>query len=115
MGAWYLEPGERRFSPRWVADLLDATSGPRSPYFAQMRRQTLPPPSLLMRRMEGLVLSTLGELRAKADWNAIAREYYAAAPASTPLGEAEHAFWARSGANRRSITPTASGDSSISR
>jgi predicted unusual protein kinase regulating ubiquinone biosynthesis (AarF/ABC1/UbiB family) len=114
MGAWYLEPGKRRFSPKWVADLLDATSGPRSPYFAQMRRQTLPPPSLLMRRMEGLVLSTLGELRASADWNAIAREYYAAAPASTPLGEAEHAFWARSGASRRSITATASGDSSIS-
>jgi predicted unusual protein kinase regulating ubiquinone biosynthesis (AarF/ABC1/UbiB family) len=113
MGAWYLEPGERRFSPRWVAELLDSTSGPRSPYFAQMRRQTLPPPSLLMRRMEGLVLSTLGELRACADWNAISREYYAASPASTPLGEAEHAFWARNGANRRSITATASGDSSI--
>jgi predicted unusual protein kinase regulating ubiquinone biosynthesis (AarF/ABC1/UbiB family) len=115
MGAWYLEPGERRFSPKWVAELLDSTSGPRSPYFAQMRRQTLPPPSLLMRRMEGLVLSTLGELRASADWNAISREYYAAAPASTPLGEAEHAFWARNGASRRSITSTASGDSSISR
>jgi len=113
MGAWYLEPGVRRFSPRWVADLIDSTTGPRSPYFAQMRRQTLPPASLLMRRMEGLVLSTLGELRASADWNAIAREYYAAAPASTPLGEAEHAFWAAS-PSRRSITATASGDSSIS-
>ncbi|HZB74721.1 MAG TPA: AarF/ABC1/UbiB kinase family protein [Solirubrobacteraceae bacterium] len=114
MGAWYLEPGERRFSPKWVSELLDATSGPRSPYFSQMRRQTLPPPSLLMRRMEGLVLSTLGELRASADWNAIAREYYAAAPASTPLGEAERAFWAAS-PSRRSITAAASGDSSISR
>ena len=114
MGAWYLEPGERRFSPGYVSELLDSTSGPRSPYFAQMRRQTLPPPSLLMRRMEGLVLSTLGELRASADWNAISREYYAAAPASTPLGEAEHAFWAAS-PSRRSITAAASGDSSISR
>ena len=58
-----------------------------------MRRQTLPPQALLMRRMEGLVLSSLGELRASADWNAISREYYAAAPASTPLGEAERDFW----------------------
>ena len=106
MGAWYLEPGDRRFSPKYVADLLDSTSGPRSPYFAQMRRQTLPPASLLMRRMEGLVLSTLGELRACADWNAISREYYAAAPASTPLGEDERDFWASS-PNRRSITPAA--------
>ena len=31
MGAWYMEPGERRFSPAWVAELMDSTSGPRSP------------------------------------------------------------------------------------
>ena len=61
-----------------------------------MRRQTLPPQALLMRRMEGLVFSTLGEVRAAADWNAIAREYYADAAPSTPLGEAERAFWAPS-------------------
>jgi predicted unusual protein kinase regulating ubiquinone biosynthesis (AarF/ABC1/UbiB family) len=96
MGAWYLEPGERRFTPAYVSELLDSTSGPRSPWFAQMRRQTLPPQALLMRRMEGLVFSTLGEVRAAADWNAIAREYYADAAPSTPLGEAEHAFWAPS-------------------
>jgi hypothetical protein len=76
-----------------VAELLDSTSGPRSPHFAQMRQQTIPPQALLMRRMEGLVLSTLGEVRASADWHAIAREYYGDAPPSTPLGEAEHAFW----------------------
>jgi hypothetical protein len=93
MGAWYLEPGSRRFSPGYVAELLDSTSGPRSPWFAQMRRQTLPPQALLLRRMEGLVLSTLGEVRAAADWNAVAREYYADAPPATPLGAAEHAFW----------------------
>ena len=77
MGAWYMEPGRRRFTPKWVAELIDSTTGPRSPYFGQMRRQTLPPQALLLRRMEGLVLSTLGEVRAAADWNAIAREYYA--------------------------------------
>ena len=93
MGAWYLEPGARRFTPGYVAELLDSTSGPRSPWFAQMRRQTLPPQALLLRRMEGLVLSTLGEVRACADWNAIAREFYAADAPSTPLGVAEHDFW----------------------
>ena len=93
MGAWYMEPGTRRFSPKWVAELLDETTGPRSPWFGQMRRQTLPPQALLLRRMEGLLLSTLGEVRAAADWNAIAREYYAGAGPATPLGEAEQAFW----------------------
>jgi predicted unusual protein kinase regulating ubiquinone biosynthesis (AarF/ABC1/UbiB family) len=93
MGEWYLEPGARRFSPAYVAALLDSTSGPRSPWFAQMRRQTLPPQALLLRRMEGLVLSTLGEVRGCADWNAIAREYYAGDPPATPLGQAEADFW----------------------
>jgi predicted unusual protein kinase regulating ubiquinone biosynthesis (AarF/ABC1/UbiB family) len=93
LGAWYLEPGERRFTPKWVAELMDSTTGPRSPWFGQMRRQSLPPQALLLRRMEGLVLSTLGEARASADWNAIAREYYAGAAPTTPLGEAEWEFW----------------------
>jgi hypothetical protein len=93
MGAWYLEPGPRRLSPRYVADLVDSTTGPRSPWFAQLRRQSLPAQALLLRRMEGLVLSTLGEVRARADWHAIAREYYAGGPPSTPLGAAEWAFW----------------------
>jgi len=93
MGAWYLEPGPRRFTPAYVAELIDSTSGPRSPWFPQMRRQTLPPQALLLRRMEGLVLSTLGEVRACADWHAISREYYAGGPPATPLGEAERGFW----------------------
>src|ERR687893_399946 len=83
----------RLFDPGYVAELLDSTSGPRSPWFAQMRRQTLPPQALLLRRMEGIVFSTLGEVRAAADWNAIAREYYADAPPATPLGAADRAFW----------------------
>jgi hypothetical protein len=59
-----------------------------------MRRETIPPQALLIRRMEGLVLSTLGELRAGADWHALASEYWSddAAP-STPLGEQDAAFW----------------------
>ena len=93
MGAWYLEPGERRFSPGYVSDLLDSTGGPRSPWFDQMRRQTIPPQALLLRRMEGLVFATLGEARASADWNAIAREFYLDAPPATPLGEEEAEFW----------------------
>jgi hypothetical protein len=62
-----------------------------------MRRQTLPPQALLLRRMEGLLFSVLGELRAGADWGAIAREYIAGAAPSTPLGEEDAAFWGRGG------------------
>ena len=120
MGEWYLEPGERRFTPAYVAELLDSTSGPRSPWFAQMRRQTLPPQALLLRRMEGLVLSALGEVRACADWNAIAREYYAGAARRRRSARPSATFWAafRPRPERRAARASprsASGDSSISR
>ena len=92
-GEWYFEPGFRRLSPQYVADLIETTSSPRSPYFDLMRRETLPPEALLIRRMEGLVFSTLGELRAAGDWNAMALEYFGGEPPSTPLGEADARFW----------------------
>jgi predicted unusual protein kinase regulating ubiquinone biosynthesis (AarF/ABC1/UbiB family) len=92
-GEWYLEPGPRRLTPAYVMDLIERSSSPRSEYFEDMRRMSLPPQALLMRRMEGLLLSTLGELRARADWGALGREYFAAASPSTPLGEQDAAFW----------------------
>ena len=86
-GEWYLQPGFLRLSPQYVTELVDSTSAPGSPWFEQLRRLTIPPQALLVRRMEGLVFSTLGELRAGADWYALAQEFYDDAPPSTPLGE----------------------------
>ena len=68
---------------------------PRSPYFEQMRRQTIPPQALLIRRMEGLVFATLGDVRAGADWHALGAEYWGDAPPSTPLGVQDAEFWRR--------------------
>ena len=92
-GAWYFTPGFRRLSPEYVAEQVETGSSPRSEYFEEMRRETLPPQALLIRRMEALVFSVLGELRAGGDWNALAREYFAHDPPSTPLGEQDAAFW----------------------
>src|SRR3954469_4653372 len=75
-GEWYLQPGWRRLSPQYVSDLIDATASPRSPWFEQQRRMTVPPQALLIRRMEGLIFATLGELRAAADWHELAREFF---------------------------------------
>jgi predicted unusual protein kinase regulating ubiquinone biosynthesis (AarF/ABC1/UbiB family) len=96
-GEWYFEPGFRRLSPAYVADLLERSSSPRSPFFEDMRQMTLPPQALLIRRMEGLVFSTLGELRAGGEWDALAREYFADGPPSTELGELDAEFWRRRG------------------
>src|SRR5215217_712304 len=100
-GEWYLQPGERRIDPQYVAELIDSTSSPRAPWFEQLRRLTMPPQALLVRRMEGLVFSTLGELRAGADWHGLGAEFFADAPPSTPLGEADREYW-----NTRGVAPT---------
>jgi predicted unusual protein kinase regulating ubiquinone biosynthesis (AarF/ABC1/UbiB family) len=93
-GEWYFTPGFRRLSPGYVAEQVELGSSPRSPYFEALRRQTLPPQALLLRRMEGLVFTALGELRAGGDWGALALEYFAEDPPTTPLGEQDAAFWA---------------------
>jgi len=88
-GEWYFEPGFRRLDPEYVRATIEVASSPRSPYFAQMRRQTVPAQAVLIRRMEGLLFSVLGELRAGADWGALALEYIAGRPPTTELGRTE--------------------------
>lgn len=63
----------------------------------QLNQFTLPPEAILIRRMHGIVAVVLGQLRAGADWGAIAAEYLHGEPPSTPLGEAEAAFFTRHG------------------
>ena len=95
-GAWYLRPGRHRLDPEAIRAAMEASSSPRSEHFALMRRQTIPPEALLIRRMEGLVFAAMGELRVAADWAALAAEYHSDAPSSTPLGDEERAWLAGS-------------------
>jgi hypothetical protein len=93
-GEWYFTTGFRRLDPEFVRATMGSGSSPRSQYFDYMRKQTLPPQALLMRRMEGLLFAVLGELRAGADWGALALEYIAGEPPATPLGEVEQRYFA---------------------
>jgi predicted unusual protein kinase regulating ubiquinone biosynthesis (AarF/ABC1/UbiB family) len=99
---WYAVPGQRRFLP------ADGRRGrdrererPDGEQRAAMRMQvnqfTLPPGSILIRRMHGIVAVVLEQLRAGADWGAIAGEYLHGAPPATSLGQAEAGFFARRG------------------
>jgi predicted unusual protein kinase regulating ubiquinone biosynthesis (AarF/ABC1/UbiB family) len=90
---WLFEPGFRRLDPDYAGSLIEEGGSTRSPHFESMKRQTVPPASLLMRRQEGLILVVLSDLRAGADWNAIAREYFAGDPPATALGEADAGHW----------------------
>ena len=114
---WYAVPGERRFSPEHRRgherdrerdrDRPDQRRGrdrerpddeQRAAGKLQVRQFTLPPESILIRRMHGIVGIVLGQLRASADWGAIAAEYLHGEPPATPLGQAEAEFFARRGA-----------------
>jgi predicted unusual protein kinase regulating ubiquinone biosynthesis (AarF/ABC1/UbiB family) len=94
-GEWMLAPGFRRVDPAYVTQILELGYPPRSPHFALMRRLRMPPPTLLLRRLEIQVLSLLGDLHAGADWGAITAERHSGKPASTALGREDHAFHKR--------------------
>jgi predicted unusual protein kinase regulating ubiquinone biosynthesis (AarF/ABC1/UbiB family) len=102
---WYAVPGERRFAStdeRRGRDLERPdrerlTEEQRAEMKAQVNQFAVPPDSILIRRMHGIVAVVLAQLRASADWGAIAAEYLHGEPAATPLGQAEADFLARRG------------------
>jgi len=96
-GEWMLTPAFRRIEPDYVTRTLELGYPPRSPYFALMRRLRMPPPTLLLRRMEIQVLALLGDLHAGADWGAITAEHHSGEPASSALGREDHAFFGIAG------------------
>ena len=108
---WYAVPGERRFSPddaRRGRDRARPDSEQRAEIRNQVNQFTLPPESILIRRMHGIVAVVLEQLRASADWGAIAAEYLHGAPPATPLGQAEADFFARAG-QKDGVNPEAAG------
>jgi predicted unusual protein kinase regulating ubiquinone biosynthesis (AarF/ABC1/UbiB family) len=64
----------------------------RREHFEQLRRMTLPPEALLLRRMEGLLFQTVATLRASAPWGRLLRELLEGAEPVTELGR-QHAAW----------------------
>jgi predicted unusual protein kinase regulating ubiquinone biosynthesis (AarF/ABC1/UbiB family) len=92
-GEWLLVDAFRKIDPGYVRRTLELGYPPRSPWLSIMQRLTLPPPTLLLRRMEVQMLSLLGELRAGGNWAAIAAEHWAGRPPSTELGREDAAFF----------------------
>ena len=96
-GEWFLADGFRKIDSGYVRRTLELGYPPRSPWFSVMQRLALPPPTLLLRRMEVQMLSLLGELHAGGNWAAIAAEHWAGQPPSTELGREDAAFFQRRG------------------
>jgi len=97
---WYTVPGVRRFSPdrtRRGRGRERPTIEERAAIRAQVNQFTLPPETLLIRRMHAIVAVVLSQLRAGADWGAITAEYLHGALPATALGAAEAEFLAHHG------------------
>jgi predicted unusual protein kinase regulating ubiquinone biosynthesis (AarF/ABC1/UbiB family) len=97
---WYALPGHRRFSDghhHGGRDRERAEPDERSAIRNQVNQFTLPPEAILIRRMHGVVAIVLHNLRAGADWGAIAAEYLHGQPPATELGQQEAEFFARRG------------------
>jgi predicted unusual protein kinase regulating ubiquinone biosynthesis (AarF/ABC1/UbiB family) len=91
---WYvLDEGEIQLQPEVATQVMIDMSDPRSAHFAQMRHETLPADHIFGRRVEMLTLAVLGQLRAKANWHRIAREWMYGDPPVTELGRQEAEFY----------------------
>jgi predicted unusual protein kinase regulating ubiquinone biosynthesis (AarF/ABC1/UbiB family) len=106
---WYAVPGERRFTSesrrgRHREHREHRGAEERAAGKSQVNQFTVPPEAILIRRMHGIVAVVLGQLRAGADWGAIAAEYVHGEPPATALGEAEAEFTA---ARRAAAGPAA--------
>jgi len=92
--SWWLRADEPlRLTPE---DLWRSTAGLRDEggrvHVAQLRKMTLPPDALLLRRMEGLLFQTAAMLHASAPWGPLLAELIEGAEPVSELGAA-HADW----------------------
>jgi predicted unusual protein kinase regulating ubiquinone biosynthesis (AarF/ABC1/UbiB family) len=92
--AWYTVDQEIQITQEYATQVLIDMSDPRSEYFGQLRRESAPADHIFGRRMEVLTLAVIAQLRARGNFNRIAREWYYGEGPSTPLGEQEVAFYA---------------------
>jgi predicted unusual protein kinase regulating ubiquinone biosynthesis (AarF/ABC1/UbiB family) len=102
---WYAVPGARRFSGeqgRRGRERRPVDEQREAEVKDQLSQFTLPAETILIRRMHAIVGVVLGQLRAGADWGAIAAEYLHGDPPATPFGEAEAEYFTRRGRPGRS-------------
>jgi predicted unusual protein kinase regulating ubiquinone biosynthesis (AarF/ABC1/UbiB family) len=91
---WYLTDEEVQLGPEVATQVMIDMSDPRSAHFSQLRHETLPADHIFGRRVEVLTLAVLGQLRARANWHRIAREWMYGDPPVTELGREEAEFYA---------------------
>ena len=90
---WYTQDREIQLDPEIATDVLIQMGDPRSRHFGTMRHETMPPDHLFGRRLEVLTLAVISQLRSRANWHRIAREWMYGEDPVTELGRQEAAFF----------------------
>jgi predicted unusual protein kinase regulating ubiquinone biosynthesis (AarF/ABC1/UbiB family) len=91
---WYTTADETvQLTPEVATQVMIESSDPRSSHFREMRHQDMRPEHLFGRRMEMLTLAVLSQLRARANWHRIAREWMYGEEPVTELGRLEAEFY----------------------
>jgi predicted unusual protein kinase regulating ubiquinone biosynthesis (AarF/ABC1/UbiB family) len=96
---WWYTTADRvvELTPQIATKVMIESSDPRSSHFREMRHQDMRPEHLFGRRMEMLTLAVLSQLRARANWHRIAREWMYGDEPVTELGREETDFYRRAG------------------
>jgi predicted unusual protein kinase regulating ubiquinone biosynthesis (AarF/ABC1/UbiB family) len=76
-------------TPELAAGALMLMANPRSEQFERMHQETLPADLLFSRRTDFQTFGILGQLRARANWHRIYREWVYSEEPTTPTGEAD--------------------------
>jgi predicted unusual protein kinase regulating ubiquinone biosynthesis (AarF/ABC1/UbiB family) len=99
---WYTVADEPvQLSPQIATQVMIESSDPRSSYFREMRHQTMRAEHIFGRRMEMLTLAVLSQLRARANWHRVAREWIYGDEPVTELGRQEAEFYGHTGVRAR--------------
>jgi predicted unusual protein kinase regulating ubiquinone biosynthesis (AarF/ABC1/UbiB family) len=92
--AWLMEDQPFRLSPAVQREMAEQLLALGPPWRAMVRQFSLPRESVLLRRMADLLFTGFCQLRAAADWWALAQELQIDGEPRTELGR-EHASWAQ--------------------
>ena len=91
--AWMIdEPQPRRLTGTTAYELMESIFELGPEWQQMVKSFSLPSEAVLLRRMENMVFSVCADLRACADWRALADELLAREDPSTVLG-IEHRAW----------------------
>jgi predicted unusual protein kinase regulating ubiquinone biosynthesis (AarF/ABC1/UbiB family) len=95
---WYTTADEVvELTPELATQVIIESADPRSSHFREMRHQRMRAEHLFGRRMEVLTLAALAQLRPRANWHRIAREWMYGDEPVTELGREEAEFYGEAG------------------